>query len=215
MSTQFDAAYWEERYRHHAAEAHGPSPQLVDEVRDLRPGTALEAGCGEGANAIWLAGLGWSVTAVDISPSALARARRQAAYLPDEVAARIAWVEADLASWLPGAGAFDLVSSHYVHPAAGWHDLCARLAAAVAPGGTLLVVDHDHDHDHAPDPTRAHDHDHAAAHTDVQVAPDELAAALPGDEWMVEIAESRTRRAGPGGGGAVLRDAVLRARRRS
>ena len=209
MSTEFDAAYWEDRYRHHAAAAHGPSPQLVDEVRDVRPSTALEAGCGEGANAIWLAGLGWSVTAVDISPSALARARRQAAILPDAAAARIVWVEADLASWLPGAGAFDLVSSHYVHPVAGWHDLVARLAAAVAPGGTLLVVDHDH----APDPT--HDHAHAAPHTDVQVAPDELAAALPRDEWVVEIAESRTRRAGPGGGGAVLRDAVLRARRRS
>ena len=211
MSTEFDATYWEDRYRHHAAAAHGPSPQLVDEVRDLRPSTALEAGCGEGANAMWLAELGWSVTAVDISPSALARARRQAATLPENVAARIVWVEADLASWLPGPGAFDLVSSHYVHPAAGWHDLVARLAAAVTPGGTLLVVDHDH----AADPTHAHDHTHAAAHTDVQVAPDELAGALPGDEWVVEIAESRTRRGGPGEGGAVLRDAVLRARRRS
>ena len=210
MSEHFDAAYWEQRYQDHAGVGHDAgaghhrmSAQLAAEVGDLTPGTALEAGCGDGATAPWLWDRGSAVTAVAISPTARSRAKDRAAALPGDVAARITWVEADLTTWVPGRGPFDLVSAQYVHPAGGWRELVGRLAAVVAVGGTLLVVDHDHTDEHA----RAH------------VGPEELAAALPADAWELVVAETRERRGAPGAGvrgaaGASHRDAVLRAVRR-
>ncbi|MGW5054064.1 class I SAM-dependent methyltransferase [Actinokineospora sp. NPDC004072] len=182
----FDKAYWEQRYReggHHHAD---PSPHLVAAVADLAPGTALDAGCGEGANAAWLAGQGWRVTAVDISETALARAR---ARQPD-----VDWVQADLTGWTPRAEAFDLVVALYVHPAGPQSDLHRKLAAAVAPGGTLLVVGHDSTDHHALPET------HATA--------DDVVAVLDPDRWEVVVAESRAGRHGHG-------DVITIARRRA
>jgi SAM-dependent methyltransferase len=141
VTDDFGEEYWEDRYRRHAE--HGsrrPSPQLVAEVADLPPGTALEAGCGEGANAVWLAGSGWRVTAVDISATALRRAREYAASVGAGVEGRIDWVVADLTVAPPVTQSFDLVTAHYVHPAGPFDELVRSLADAVAPGGTLLVV---------------------------------------------------------------------------
>lgn len=185
---EFGARYWEERYRGHAAHGrHDPSPQLVAEVEHLPTGVALDAGCGEGRNALWLAGRGWRVTAVDVSATALGRARNAAEELGADVVARVAWVEADLTTWAPTPGAFDLVTAHYVHPSGSRRELLDRLADGVAPGGMLLVVDHD-DSDQ-----RAHTH----------VSVDELSAGLDADAWDIEVAERRER------------DVVLRARRRT
>lgn len=200
MTEGFDAEYWESRYRGHAGHrSTEPSPQLVAEVAALTPGAALEAGCGEGADAAWLAQRGWRVTAVDVSPTALDRARRYAATRGRAVAERIQWVEADLLGGPPTTQVFDLVTSHYVHPAGPVEDLIRHLAGAVAAGGTLLAVGH------APDDTysAAHGGQHAAWQ------PTELARMLRQDQWRVEVAETRTRAHGP----HELRDAVLRARR--
>jgi 2-polyprenyl-3-methyl-5-hydroxy-6-metoxy-1,4-benzoquinol methylase len=205
MADPFDAASWEARYR--SRQVHGtPSvnPQLVAEAETLAPGTALDAGCGEGANAVWLAARGWSVTAADVSPTALARARKHADCHGTDVARRVAWLQEDLTAWTLPRARFDLVTAFYVHPAGSRSGLLERLADAVAPGGTLIVVDHD--------PSDEHAHVHASA--------GELRAALAADSWDVEVAETRPRTEtgqehGHGHGhGLTFRDVVLRTRRR-
>ncbi|PRX99069.1 class I SAM-dependent methyltransferase [Allonocardiopsis opalescens] len=206
MSKDFDEEYWEERYRGHGA-AHGrPNPQLLAEAADLAPGAALDAGCGEGADAAWLAARGWRVTAVDVSATALARARERADALGAEVAGRIDWVRADLTAWTPPEGRFDLVSTHYVHTVEPMERLLGRLAAAVAPGGTLLVVGHDHAEAHSAGPHRPV--------TGAHVTTAELAAGLDPGRWDLAVAETRSREAGHGGRTVTIHDAVLRARRR-
>jgi SAM-dependent methyltransferase len=176
MPDPFDADCWEDRYR--SSPAHGgsrPSPHLVSEVGNLRPGTALELGCGEGANALWLAGQGWQVTAVEVAPTALAGARGNADALGADIAGRVDWVQADITAWQP-ASTYDLVTAHYVHPTGGAEVLVRQLTAAAAPGTVLLVVDHDHADEHA----------HA------RVSTGELAALLP-PGCTVETSESRVR----------------------
>ncbi len=207
MSAEFGKAYWEERYRGHTAlHRSGPNPQLVAEVGDLRPGTALDAGCGEGANAIWLASHGWRVTAVDIASTALRHAREYAETFGDDVVSRIDWAEADLTAWTPAEEHFDLVCAHYVHPAASRQIVFRRLAAAVAPGGTLLIVDHHPSHE----PALSH-----ATVPAVHITPAELAAGLDSDRWDIAVAEARTRPATDSDGCEnTLHDAVLRARKR-
>ena len=201
MAEEFGAEYWEARYQRHGAHgSHPPSPQLVAEAGQLAPGTALDAGCGEGSNALWLAEHGWHVTAVDVSLTALRRARERANTHAADVADRLDWVLADLTVWEPPREHFDLVTAHYVHPAGSRQVFLARLGAAVAPGGTLFVVEHDH-----PD-------ENASAHS----SPDQLAAALDSDGWEIEVAESRVRRDTDTHGHEItLHDAVLRARKRS
>ncbi len=203
MPEAFDAAYWEQRYRAHgAAGSRPPSPQLVAEVADLAPGLALDAGCGEGGDAVWLAGQGWRVTAVDISPTALDRGRQRAEALG--VAERIEWAAADLTDWTPPRQRYDLVTAQYVHPAGPPAELHRRLAAAVAPGGTLLLVNHD--------PADAHSAAHAPA--EAGVTADRVAADLDPQRWEILVAEARTRTTTHHGRELTLRDTVLRARRR-
>ncbi|WP_051864530.1 class I SAM-dependent methyltransferase [Streptosporangium roseum] len=207
MSEEFGEAYWEERYRGHSAVHSGrPNPQLVAEAGDLAPGTALDAGCGEGADAVWLASRGWRVTAVDIAATALRRARERAETLGADVAGRIDWAQADLTDWTPAEEHFDLVCAHYVHPAASREALFRRLAASVAPGGTLLIVDHHPSH---PQAATAH-----ASAPKAHVTAEELAAGLDPDRWDIAVAEARTRTATDHHGHEItLHDAVLRARR--
>jgi SAM-dependent methyltransferase len=132
--------YWEGRYQEHAHVWSGkPNELLVREVAALPPGTALDLGCGEGGDAIWLARQGWRVTAVDISATALGRAAAHAAGLD------IVWAQHDLSQTFP-TGLFDLVSAQFFHsmvadPAEREKTL-RRATDAVAPGGVLLVVGH-------------------------------------------------------------------------
>lgn len=212
----FGAGYWEDRYRNGApTSVDVPSPALVTELGVLSPGRALDAGCGRGANAIWLASRGWHVTAVDVSATALARAQDTARAGGPDVADRIEWVHADLVSWHPGELGFDLVTSLYVHLPGSVDDLIGRLAACVSPGGTLLVVGHDSGPgDHGRGHSDHHDRGHA--HPDgSRIRTEQVTALLPQEEWEVVVAESRTQRVQrPDGAGAVsLRDAVVRARR--
>ncbi|GLW66347.1 methyltransferase [Actinomadura rubrobrunea] len=197
---------WEERYRGGDALWSGnPNPQLVAEAAALRPGRALEAGCGEGADAVWLAERGWRVTGVDFSATALERAaaRAEAAGVAD----RVEWTRADLRTHTPAERAYDLVSAHYLHlPPAARRDLFARLAAAVAPGGTLLIVGHRVDGRAGGRPL---------GFPDMMYGAGELASALDPGEWVVLVAEDRPRDAGHDGRHVTVYDAVLVARRRA
>jgi SAM-dependent methyltransferase len=136
--------FWEERYGNEERVWSGrPNVLLVREVGALPPGAALDLGCGEGGDAIWLARQGWRVTAVDVSATAQ---RRGAAHAAEAgVADRITWERHDLSQSFP-AGAYDLVSAQFLHsPVAqpGEREAILRRAAgAVAPGGLLLVVGH-------------------------------------------------------------------------
>jgi SAM-dependent methyltransferase len=118
----------------------GPNRFLVAEVEGLPPGRALDLGCGEGRNAIWLAQRGWQVSGVDFSEVGLDKARSLAV----ERGVEVTWVRADLLDYQPDHGAFDLVIVMYIQlPAAQLADVMKRASAALAPGGTLLVVGHD------------------------------------------------------------------------
>jgi SAM-dependent methyltransferase len=117
------------------------NPVLVRETAGMAPGTAVDLGCGEGADAIWLAQQGWTVTAVDITRPVLDRARARA--VTAGVADRITWLHSDLAEWQPADG-FDLVSVHYLHSPVDLPRgrILRAAASAVAPGGILLIVGH-------------------------------------------------------------------------
>ena len=211
-SGEFGAEYWEGRYRIVGARIpHDPNPSLVAETAALQAGRALDVGCGPGADALWLASRGWHVTAVDVSSTALRRARDRARTSGHEVAARIDWVHADLTGWDPGEARFDLVTSHYVQVPGPPQDLFRRLASWVAPGGTLLVVGHDSAHPEQDDGTRKHgDHPHPPG-----IRPEQVTTNLPQTEWEIVAAEARIHLAArPEPAGAVtLHDVLVRARR--
>jgi SAM-dependent methyltransferase len=203
----YTAAYWDERYGSGARVWSGePNAVLVQEVADLPPGTALDVGSGEGADALWLARRGWWVTALDVSRVALRglAARAEA----EDLADRITTVLTDLLAE-PVPGTHDLVTAHFLQfPADVRPRVFAGLARAVAPGGTLLLVGHDpegmpvdHAHHHPPG---------VFATADELIA--ELGDALDG--WTIEVAERRGRTGvQPDGRPRFLYDAVLRARR--
>jgi SAM-dependent methyltransferase len=198
---RFDEASWEERYGAAPALWSGrANPQLVAEAAGLTPGRALDAGSGEGGDALWLAGHGWRVTAVDFSTVALARAAAQA----DRLGVEVEWVHADLTRWAPPTGAFDLVSAQYFHlPAPDRDAAFARLAAAVAPGGSLLVVGHR--------PSELH-----VGLPEMFFSAQQVAATLDPAAWDVVVCEDRARTAaGPAGHELPVADTVLRARRRT
>ncbi len=117
-----------------------PNRFLVEEVSDLEPGDALDLACGEGRNAVWLAGRGWRVRAVDFSPVGLEKARTLA------TGRRVAvdWVQADVTEYRSAPAIFDLVIVFYLQlPKEGMRRALSLAADAVAPGGTFLLVGHD------------------------------------------------------------------------
>jgi SAM-dependent methyltransferase len=115
-------------------------PAIVELVADLVPGKALDLGCGSGTDSLWLAERGWTVTAVDPSPDAVDEARHAAA----SAGVSIVFHEADLASYRP-TSVFDLVILTHALPARGRgrSRTLEMAAAAVAPGGRILVADLD------------------------------------------------------------------------
>ncbi|MBC3192047.1 class I SAM-dependent methyltransferase [Pseudonocardia sp. C8] len=204
---QFSAGFWDAHYATKPQLWSGnPNRWLVAEVSGLPPGRALDAGCGEGGDAIWLAGRGWQVTATDVSAVALDRA--QAAATHAGVADRIAFAPGDLRTDAPAERAYDLVSAQYLHlPSAIRRPAYALLAGAVAPGGTLLLVGH-HPRDLHGSMPRPRDPDLFADET-------ELAADLDDRDWEVLVAQARPHPAThPDGGEVTVYDAVVRARRR-
>ena len=200
----FEQPAWEERYTGDRVWSGHVNVQLEAEAADLTPGRALDVGCGEGGDALWLAQQGWVVTASDFADAALTRVAEHAvgAGLGDRVETR----RIDVRSFEPAGETWDLVTSHFVHlPDGGMVDVVRRLASAVAPGGTLLVVGHA--------PSDVHTGLRHGHHTFMHTA-DQLLPALD-DAWQVEVCESRPRtQAHPGTGEQIeIADAVLRARR--
>jgi SAM-dependent methyltransferase len=203
-----DAAYWDERYRSAPALWSGePNPQLLTEAADLQPGQALEVGCGEGADAIWLAQRGWDVTAADISAVALERAAANVAALERaDLAARITWQQADLTAWAPEVARYDLAAMLFVHLRPEQRDgAFARLAAAVAPGGTLLVVAHH--------PLDLQLEGMGPPEPELFFTADDAAAVL-GPDWRIVVSAARPREAtDPDGKPVTIHVTILRAER--
>lgn len=201
------ADFWEQRYASTQVWSGRVNQTLAEVARGLVVGSALDLGCGEGGDAIWLARAGWQVTAVDISTNALERGRAaaDAARVPS---GRIEWVAADLASWQP-AGTYDLVSACFLQSPVSLPrtEILRRAATAVAPGGSLLIISH------AEMPPWASEHHHE--HADFLGPAEEVAAlGLDSRDWGVVLAEVRERDAGgPDGASARLKDSVVRARR--
>ena len=193
---------WDERYAGLDRVWSGnPNAALVTEVGVLKPGRALDVGCGEGADAVWLAGRGWDVTALDVSQVALDRAARHAT----EAGVDVHWQLSGLVE--ARVSGFDLVSAQY--PAlrrTPGRDAEQALLDAVAPGGLLLVVHHaDVDPEHA----RARGFDPAD-----YVQPSDVAELLRGEQgWAIEVDEKRERDIRGGAGAHHAHDLVLRARR--
>lgn len=203
-------AGWEERYaereRHWSGGVNPAIAAIAAIVSELPPGTALDVGSGEGGDVVWLAENGWTATGVDVSPTAVERARNLAQERGVDVVFRLG----DGAASVPGR--FDLVLSSFLH---SWEDDFPRIrmlrdaAERVTPGGRLLVVSH------AAPPPWAHE---MAEHAPLLRGPEkELALlALDPSEWTTEIAELRRRPVtGPEGEPAHLDDGVLLLRRRA
>ena len=204
MTHGFDKDYWDQHWQQAHGGSRGEHPYLARETGSLVPGTALDAGCGAGAEAIWLAAHGWQVTGADIAADALARAAEHAAH--SEVSERVRWIEADLTVWDPGPR-FDLVTTHYAHPAMPQLAFYDRISGWVAPGGTLLIVGHLH----TPGAT-GHGH-HPPAEASVTLA--DITAGLDGARWEIVTAEEHLRTVtGTGGHANPLHDVVVRAARR-
>jgi SAM-dependent methyltransferase len=193
---------WDERYSDREQIWSGqPNAALVSETRDLVPARVLDVGCGEGADAVWLAENGWDVTALDVSRVALDRAESNARLR----GVRVRWLHAGLVEAALAPASFNLVSAQY--PALLRTDDNASehaLLSAVAPGGVLLVVHH-------PAPTT----EEAAAHgfnARDYVAPGNVAALLD-ENWVIEVDQTRPRHVPTGAGSHHTEDVILRARR--
>jgi SAM-dependent methyltransferase len=132
------AEEWNDRYAERQQWSAEPNTLIAELLADLPPGDAVDLAAGEGRHALWLAGLGWRVTAVDFSDVGLARGRAQ----PD--ADRVTWVTADVTTWSAEPASLDLVLVAYLHlPGAETTALLARAVGLLRPGGRLLVLGHD------------------------------------------------------------------------
>jgi SAM-dependent methyltransferase len=204
FGAEAQAAEWDARYseRDGAMWSGRPNGRLQAEVADLTPGRALDVGCGEGADAIWLARSGWTVTAIDISDVAVSRAREAAelAYVAVE------WVRGDALQTPFPADSFDLVSMQYpaLSKAAGEAAVRALLDT-VRPGGWLLAVYHDLNDEH-----REHMKSRGVDPADY-IGADDLGQLL-GDDFTVELRVEP--RIDPPPDSPHISDIVLRARRR-
>ena len=201
----FEPPAWDERYSGGEKIWSGnPNAQLVAEASRLAPGTALDVGCGEGGDVIWLAQQGWQVTGADFSAAGLARAARHAEEAG--VADRTDWWQVDARTFAADGRTFDLVTTHFLHPPdGGMVDVTRRLCEAVAPGGHLLVVGHA--------PSTLHTQ-LSESHRKAMFLAEELLPALPaGFEPLV--VEQRPRATVRDGETLHIADSTLLARRTS
>jgi SAM-dependent methyltransferase len=183
---------WSKTLREHADKiaSRPPNLYLTTEAQKLPPGRAADAGCGHGAESLWLAAHGWRVTAVDFSVAALDHGRSMAKAAGQGIAERVEFVHADLTGWAPESGAYDLVLSLYVHVPGSVEAMVQRLASGVALGGTLLLVGH-----RPVDPATGAP---TAAAGQNQVSVEAAVLALDPTEWTLAVAEERPRTVGAG-----------------
>ncbi len=200
----FEPQSWDERYAGNERIWSGaPNTQLVAEVSGLTPASALDVGCGEGGDVIWLARQGWRVTGADFSANGLARAARHAEQAG--VAEQIDWWQVDARVFEAGGRYFDLVSTHFLHPPdGGMVEVTRRLAEALAPGGHLLVVGHA--------PSEAFTHLNAG-HRKAMFVAKELLPSLP-EDFEALVVEQRPRSVTRSGRTVDVDDSTLLARRR-
>ncbi|MFW7414521.1 FAD-dependent oxidoreductase [Demequina sp. SO4-18] len=200
------ASFWEGRYADSERSWSGRvNPTLASAVEGLTPGRALDLGCGEGADAIWLSQQGWQALGLDISGTAVARARAAAA----DAGAQAAFQVADLATWQPADG-FDLVTASFLHSPVDLPrtEVLARASAAVKPGGHLLLVTHVAPPPWA-DPEDSHHHAFLSARQEAD------ALGLDASEWEeVRVEHVEREASGPDGQPGRLTDGVVLLRRR-
>jgi SAM-dependent methyltransferase len=201
-------AHWEEHYGQRERLWSGRvNVQFADVVKDLKPGRALDLGCGEGGDAVWLAERGWDVVAVDISDTALGRAREAAENRG--VTDRIEFVQVDLSEEFP-EGTFDLVSSQFLHSTVRLDrtKILANAAAALRSGGLLVIVDHGS----APPWVSKLNHHHEFPSAEEVIADLNLSA----DEFeQVRVGAVERQAVGPEGQERPWMDNVMVLRRRS
>ncbi len=202
----YSQATWDARYSESTRVWSGePNRRLVEQIEGRPAGRALDIGCGEGADAVWLARQGWSVTALDVSEVALERTRQHAeeAGLGEQVET----VHVDLMAEESIPGTHDLVSAFFMHVPedvfVGFHQ---RLGEAVAPGGLLLVVGH-----HPDDLHSGVRRPHGPA---MLFTPEQVVAALDPAEWMVVVADAQAREQQGPDGPVAVRDSVALLQRR-
>ncbi len=200
----FTQEFWDERYAASQRVWSGrPNRVLVELAAELPPGVALDVGCGEGADVVWLAERGWRVTGADISTVALERARQHAGEAG--VADRTSWLHVDLVAGDQLPGGADLVIAMFIHvPEAHFDRIYGAIAAAVRPGGTLLVAGHHPDE---------RDTGLRNPHLSHLLFTPERVARLLGPEWLVDVAERRTREQEKDGETLMATDTVVLARR--
>jgi SAM-dependent methyltransferase len=132
------AQEWDERYAERQQWSAEPNALIAELLSGLPAGEAVDLAAGEGRHALWLAGLGWRVTAVDFSGLGLARGRAQPG------ADLVSWVTADVTGWAAEPESLDLVLVAYLHlPEADTTALFRRAVGWLRPGGRLLVLGHD------------------------------------------------------------------------
>jgi SAM-dependent methyltransferase len=203
----FTQEFWDERYAGSTRVWSGnPNARLVEQATGLPPGTALDVGCGEGADVVWLAQQGWQATGVDVSQVALDRA---AAHAADEgVAERTSWQRVDVVGGGQLPGGFDLVCAAYLHPPTTlFASTYGSVLGAVRPGGRLVVVAHH--------PADAGTGLRNPALVHLLFTPEQLVALLDPAQWDVEVADAPTRpHTSAQGEELTLTDTVVRALRR-
>ncbi|WP_127479963.1 SAM-dependent methyltransferase [Nocardioides pantholopis] len=203
--SHWSAEFWDERYAaaHHIWSGN-PNPRLVEHATGLAPGTALDVGCGEGADAVWLARAGWQVTGIDISRVALDKAARHAEEAG--VAERCTFARVDLLAD-PELPRVDLVSAQFLHvPDEHFTAVYGALADAVLPGGALLVGAH-HPADAATglrNPELSH----------LLFGPEQVTALLDPADWDVRVAGRFPREVVKDGETISVSDTVVLAVRR-
>lgn len=197
--------HWEQRYADSERIWSGQvNATLAEVTADLTPGTAIDLGCGEGGDVLWLAEQGWIAHGLDISPTAVDRARSEASARGLEGAS---FTATDLDAWRPEPESADLVTASFFQSEVALDrvSILRRAAAALRPGGHLVTISH------AAPPSWA---EHHPAHM-VNVRTEAEQLAQPAADWVVEVAEDRRRPAvSPDGTHGEHLDAVMVLRRR-
>jgi len=201
----FTGEYWEHHYREPDHDSHPATtnPHLLEVAARLEPGTALDAGCGEGGDAILLTQLGWKVTAVDISVTAVEKAKGTAA--AQELGSTPDFRCLDLTVGELEPDYYDLVTAHHVHTADD-RAFIRALGLSVKPGGLLLVVGHEPLEEHEVELHSPGSH----------ITADEVASYLNRDAWDIDVAEARiSSGTSPDGDRWQDKDSVLLARKKA
>ena len=197
--------YWEQRYSGSERVWSGKvNATMASVVAELAPGTAIDLGCGEGGDVLWLAEQGWTAHGLDISATAVGRARDEAATRGLD---RASFEAVDLDAWEPEPDSVDLVTASFFQSnvALDRTAILRRAMTALRPGGRLVTVSH------AAPPSWAKDH----PATMVSVQDEAAQLGTPASEWEVELAAERPRAAtAPDGSAGEHLDAVLVLRRR-